>query len=318
MPLCNPKTENPLVSFVLLAYNQEKYIADAIKGALSQDYENLEIILSDDASTDSTAEIISSMVSEYGGQHEIVTNINPLNLGLASHFNKIMNIARGEIIVIAAGDDISLPARVTRSVDILLANPEAAFVSFTDILIDEHGKYLREGIDKTRETGKVTLEDYILKSQKGFSGASRAFFRELYDLYGPLDSNCPTEDTPLLIRGLITGEGVISPENTIKYRKHPNNLSNFTSIAKMDLDRIRTQHLQDIECAIAKNLLDTQLAEKTKQWVNEAYEKKLTKQRIHKSRLFSISFFCFLTDKRFSAKERKRVVRKKIYSFFKH
>ena len=53
----------PLVSFCILTYNQEKFIEDAIKGALSQEYDNLEIIISDDGSTDRTYDIAKNLTN---------------------------------------------------------------------------------------------------------------------------------------------------------------------------------------------------------------------------------------------------------------
>jgi len=59
--------EKPLVSICLFAYNQEKYIKEAIRGVLNQTYENLGIIISDDCSTDNTYVIIKEEVEKYKG-----------------------------------------------------------------------------------------------------------------------------------------------------------------------------------------------------------------------------------------------------------
>jgi glycosyltransferase involved in cell wall biosynthesis len=56
-----------LVSYCIFTYNQEQYIEECIRGALSQTYENLEIIISDDFSTDQTFKIIQRIQKEYGG-----------------------------------------------------------------------------------------------------------------------------------------------------------------------------------------------------------------------------------------------------------
>ena len=56
---------NPLVSFGIITYNQEQFILDTLKGAVSQEYDNMEIIVSDDNSTDKTFEIVESFVKSY-------------------------------------------------------------------------------------------------------------------------------------------------------------------------------------------------------------------------------------------------------------
>lgn len=64
------ETERPLVTFALFACNQEKYIREAVEGAFSQSYEPLEIILSDDCSSDRTFEM-REMAAEYKGAHRL-------------------------------------------------------------------------------------------------------------------------------------------------------------------------------------------------------------------------------------------------------
>ena len=58
-------SNKPLVSLVIAFYNQENFVEDAVKGALSQTYDNLEIILSDDCSTDKTFEVIRKCTRDY-------------------------------------------------------------------------------------------------------------------------------------------------------------------------------------------------------------------------------------------------------------
>ncbi|MCK5536618.1 MAG: glycosyltransferase, partial [Bacteroidales bacterium] len=62
--------KKPLISFTLFAYNQEKYIQEAVEGALSQTYSPLEIVISDDCSTDRTFEIIKELTEDYSGPHK--------------------------------------------------------------------------------------------------------------------------------------------------------------------------------------------------------------------------------------------------------
>ena len=73
-------TDQPMVTFALFAYNQEKYIREAVKGAFSQTYEPLEIILSDDCSSDRTFEIMQEMAKAYQGPHRVVARTNRKNL----------------------------------------------------------------------------------------------------------------------------------------------------------------------------------------------------------------------------------------------
>ena len=71
-----PTPERPLVTFALFSYNQEQFIRQAVESAFAQTYSPLEIILSDDFSSDGTFEIMQEMVAAYSGPHRVVLNQN--------------------------------------------------------------------------------------------------------------------------------------------------------------------------------------------------------------------------------------------------
>ncbi|MDP2083917.1 MAG: glycosyltransferase family A protein [Gemmobacter sp.] len=110
--------DRPLVTFALFAYNQENYIREAVEGAFSQTYSPLEIILSDDCSSDRTFEIMEEMAREYQGPHLLKVRTASKNAGIGAHVNLVAGLSQGEIIVFAAGDDVSLPHR---TVELLMA-----------------------------------------------------------------------------------------------------------------------------------------------------------------------------------------------------
>ena len=107
------------VTFALFAYNQEKYIRQAIEGAFSQTYEPLEIILSDDYSSDKTFEIIDEMAAKYVGPHRVIARQSQSNRGLVKHIRDVVEISTGHIVVVAAGDDISFSQRTTALVSLI-------------------------------------------------------------------------------------------------------------------------------------------------------------------------------------------------------
>ena len=67
-------------SIVLLCFNQEDLIEESLNSCLQQDYSNLEIVISDDASTDNTISIIEKKLGKYQGNHKIIVNKNKSNL----------------------------------------------------------------------------------------------------------------------------------------------------------------------------------------------------------------------------------------------
>src|SRR6266849_9203349 len=103
--------DKPLLTFAIAALNQERFIREAVDAAFAQTYSPLEIILSDDCSEDRPFEIMCEMAKVYRGPHRIVLNRNPIRRSIGVHINRIMEVSQGELILAAAGDDISLPQR---------------------------------------------------------------------------------------------------------------------------------------------------------------------------------------------------------------
>lgn len=101
-------------TLILLAYRQEDYVVQAVEAALAQDWPNLEILLSDDCSPDATYARMKEVVSSYRGPHEVRLLRNEVNLGITAHLAKVIVQARGAVIVLSAGDDVSRSDRVSR------------------------------------------------------------------------------------------------------------------------------------------------------------------------------------------------------------
>ncbi len=68
--------ERPLVTFYVITYNQARFVREAVESALAQTYSPIEILLSDDCSTDGTFEIIQETVKGYSGPHTVILNRN--------------------------------------------------------------------------------------------------------------------------------------------------------------------------------------------------------------------------------------------------
>ena len=222
-------TERPLISFVLIAYKQEQYIREAIEGAFSQTYSPLEIIISDDCSSDQTFAIMQEMAAAYKGPHRIVLNRNEKNLGLSGHYNRVMELAAGEIIVSADGDDISMPERSEKSLQILLANSTAMCVSLALQPIDDTGTWIKRNAPTGRNIQRYTLQHYCSDPRFHINGAARAFRSVAFKTFGPLSQSCPTEDSTMLLRCLLMGDAYDSDEVGIYYRIHSQNISRPSS-----------------------------------------------------------------------------------------
>src|SRR4051812_19701656 len=101
----------PLVSVIMPCYNTEKYFVEAIESIINQTYKNLEIVLINDGSTDSTTELLNQY-SEKDKRIKII--LNPVNLGLIASLNKGVAAATGDYIARMDADDISVLDRVEK------------------------------------------------------------------------------------------------------------------------------------------------------------------------------------------------------------
>lgn len=270
------------MTFALFAFNQERYIRDALEGAFCQTYEPLEIILSDDCSSDRTFEIMQEMSAIYDGPHDVQLRRNRVNLGIAEHVNVVFDISHGDILLLAAGDDISLPDRTKFSVNLLEKHPSAMAIMLSADVIDDSGTIVSETILKTTDDEESIQEinDLLEQSHANF-GATRAIRRDILKYFGPLNKTCPTEDTPFLLRSLMCGTNVVSGHKGILYRKHDNNLSRSASLKAMDTEAIYNQYKDDIDKAKSARLITESLATQILRW--QETDKKLREIRLKRS-----------------------------------
>src|SRR5262245_15192565 len=112
------EAENPLISIVLLCFNQEKFVAEALDGVLRQTYLPLDIVIVDDNSSDATADIIAATLAEHPDHSDIRFIHNPRNMQWRAAMDVGLQMARGAFIVISCGDDIMLPEMVAEMVAI--------------------------------------------------------------------------------------------------------------------------------------------------------------------------------------------------------
>lgn len=245
------KMNKPLISYVVTTYNIEKYVEESVKCAFEQTYSPLEIVLSDDCSTDHTFDIMKRMVEEYKGPHKIVLNRNEKNLGITKHMNKAyLELATGEIIVAAHGDDISKPERTEKSFLYLKEHPKVTAVSFSIDAINESGEKLKE-----HSAIVDTPHTYKFEGGGNIPAPSRAFYKKVFTIFGPLNDDCPTEDELISFRALMLGENAFLPEHMVQYRKHSGSSSNPENFVKFPLDKILKQQDDDMKIGIELGLI---------------------------------------------------------------
>lgn len=125
----------PRLSIGLAVYNGENFLAQSIESLLGQTYENFELIISDNASTDATADICA----RYGKQDSRIRYFRqPQNIGSAPNHNFTIHQARGELFKSASHDDLYARDLIKRCVEALDKQPEVVLAHSWSVVIDEH------------------------------------------------------------------------------------------------------------------------------------------------------------------------------------
>lgn len=223
----------PLISFIVSCYNQEAFIREAVEGAFAQTYSPMEIIISDDCSSDGTFDVVQAMAAEYQGPHTVRINRNATNLGIGGNVNRLMELSRGELIVLADGDDISLPSRtevMVQAWEDCGRKPTSICSCYTTISEDgtEQGPGgLRGSADDpaTYRELRGDLGEFMATRRPTICGCAHAWTPELFRYFGPLRADL--EDLVLSFRSLAIGQMIYVHQPLVKYRRHGSNVSFF-------------------------------------------------------------------------------------------
>jgi len=151
---------SPKVSIAIITYNQIDFLKEAIESCLSQTFQDFEIIIADDGSTDETHEYVTSLAET---DHRIVPVLSTTNTGVTSNSNRAFHACSGEFIAWLGGDDLMLPSKLEEQVALMESDPDCA-LCYHDVEVFESqtGKILRhfnsgpKGL-KPREGGAEAL-----------------------------------------------------------------------------------------------------------------------------------------------------------------
>lgn len=136
----NGMAAEPRLTLSLPVYNGERFLAEALNALLAQTYRDFELIISDNASTDRTADICR----EYTARDARIKYVRqPVNIGLAPNHNALIPLARGRYFKFASHDDLYAPTLLERCMEVMESDPEAVLVHSNDAIIDERGEIIR-------------------------------------------------------------------------------------------------------------------------------------------------------------------------------
>lgn len=159
--------KKPKVTIGLPVYNGEKYLKEALDSILAQTYDDFELVICDNASTDTTSQICL----EYAQREPRIRYYrNERNLGAAPNHNRAFQLAKGEYFKWAGYDDRIAPDFLTKCVDVLDHHPDIVMAMPLSALIDEQGRYLGEyhyKADGDIPATHMRFKNFLLKNESG-------------------------------------------------------------------------------------------------------------------------------------------------------
>ncbi|KAE9630980.1 glycosyltransferase [Parasedimentitalea maritima] len=242
---------------LLLAYEQEPYVEEAVRSALEQDCEPMQIILSDDASRDGTFARMKEVVEQYEGPHKVLLNRNNTNLGVNAHLKNCLEMCDGNVIIAAAGDDIYYSDRAQRIME--------AFEETDPLLVYSHADVANlDGSPAEALYKKATFYSTVdplaaAKSCSLYLGATCAWHRDLYQKYGPIQFENAHEDLILGFRAALEGRLHFIDAPLLTYRMGAGLTNTPTGThSKEFFQKRRLHHISHDTCVFKQRLIDTQ------------------------------------------------------------
>jgi glycosyltransferase involved in cell wall biosynthesis len=207
----------PAVLVVIPLYNAKDYISRTLESVLNQTYENFKVLVIDDGSTDGSGEVVRSI------RDERIILQSQENAGPGAAMNRAIKYAVDEgfpFIARADADDVQLPERLSKQIDLFLKNPEAAACSANCYYVDEQ-------TEKTIGKSTVPISSNLIRweIQQGLRGLIQPVctFRSqaLYDIGGYRPHIWQAEDTDLFLRLIEKYRLINSPDYLclIRYRQ---------------------------------------------------------------------------------------------------
>lgn len=207
----------PVVSVLMPVYNADKYVKEAINSILNQTYKDFELVVLNDASSDSSKDIIHSF------QDARIRYIeNEQNGGLSFSRNRLLSEATGQYIAWLDADDIAYPARLEEEVRFLDEHKEHAMVASWARLIDAEGRptgnFIKSYIPDAYLSALLLFVNYFVQSSVMIR---RRFLPDVH--YRP--EFPPTEDYELWVRIAANHPVAILDKTLVDYRIHTTNIS---------------------------------------------------------------------------------------------
>lgn len=227
-----PFKDTPLVSVIMPVYNHARYVADALASIVEQDWRPLEIIIIDDGSKDDSLKILEEAIAVLPADAGLSIHISGRpNKGAHTTINEGLARARGEYLAVLNSDDLYLPGRLRRCVEMARAHKARMVFTYVDPIDDDgaplpvehrwrswYADVMMQELDLAPSVSAL-----LLRYNVGISTGNFVFHRSLVDEIGMFNDYRYAHDLDFLLRTSLLEEPLIIREKLYRYRIHASN-----------------------------------------------------------------------------------------------
>jgi glycosyltransferase involved in cell wall biosynthesis len=233
----------PLVSVIVPLYNHEAYIEECLYSIINQTYgyQNIELIVIDDFSTDNSREVVLNLKSKY--DFKII--LNKVNKGVTANINTALRIAKGEYVCITGSDDIWKHEKLKIQVDFMESNLDIGAASGNEIKIDSKGHPLNHF--EQRDVQEATYEfEHVILRRFFFSSTLAIIRKSAIDKVGYYDTSLKVEDYYMWLKLTYGNFRIVTLSDVLGfYRIHSLNTNAKTEMIYDELNKILALYKED-------------------------------------------------------------------------
>lgn len=236
----------PLVSVIIPCYNHEKFLDDCLTGILLQDYDNIELLICDDNSTDDSFAKIKSYEQRLIKRFSYINiSRNEINQGVTKNINRMLACSNGEFVKIIASDDVMREDAIRKMVQFFINHPKADVVVVNGAKITEHQHYpnYMPGEKIYKDAPDFSPEDLFERTYKlnNIFAPGVMVRKQVYNKFGYYDEEIAIEDLEFWLRILKDRNTILAylDEILIYYRISQNSMTSLADNSGLERRRIK-------------------------------------------------------------------------------
>jgi glycosyltransferase involved in cell wall biosynthesis len=224
----------PKVSVLVPTYNYARYLPEAIESVLAQDLRDFEMLISDDGSTDDSAEVIARYAAK---DRRIRFHVHPVNLGMVQNWNWCLSEARGEFVKFVFGDDmLASPQALTKLLELLESSASAVLAASARYVVDENSEVIAIWDDFGRpgaHSGTDVIAACLNEDRNLIGEPSVVLFRRRDAIRGFNPRFRQIVDQEMWFHLLEKGEFAFTSEPLCCFRKHATQQTEVNAVSQI-------------------------------------------------------------------------------------